>query len=504
MTAGPQFLGIDAGLTNLTAAAFDDAGTELASATRPTPTRSPSRGRATVDHDDLWMSTAAAIGDLLADEAVDADAVRGVGLAGHGHGLYALDADADPVCGIPSTDDRATDLLAAWRDDGRLARASEPLGWEPFGADPYSLLGWVAQEAPAVADRIDTVLFCKDVLRHRLTGVAATDPMEGSALRPPDGDVDAVLEALDLEAFGSALPDVTPSTEVAGTVTAEAAAETGLPEGVPVAAGLHDVGACALGAGVVAPGQAAVILGTWGQSVVVTGDSDDGAGGLPRRYLDGWLRYRGTRAGAACLDWFVEEFGDAWRRLARERGVDPYRVYDEAAASVPAGADGLLFHPYLRGSTDDPGARGGFYGLRLDHTAAHLLRAVYEGVALELARGVRAFGVPVTERRLTGGGARSEVWSAVFADVFGAPVAVPAGEETGARGAALCAGVATGRYADVDEAVAETVAVERTHRPDAAAADRYRTLAAGFERARESLGPTWETLMDASGERTDE
>jgi sugar (pentulose or hexulose) kinase len=492
-------LGIDAGLTNLKAVVFDRGGTPVASAARATPGRSPTRDREEQDHDELWAATVDVVAEALDTDAVDAGAIEGVGVAGHGHGLYALDAEGDPVCGVKSTDDRASGLLDDWRADGRLERASEVLGWTPFGADPYSLLGWFAREEPAVADRIDAILFCKDVLKHRLTGAVSTDAMEGSALVPPDGDVDAVLDALDLGEFASVLPEVVPSTAVGGSVTAEAAAETGLPAGIPVAAGLHDVGACALGAGATAPGQAAVILGTWGQSIVVTDGPEDGKGGLPRRYLDGWLRYRGTRSGAACLDWFVEEFGAEWRRIARERDVDPYRVYDETAASVPAGADGVLFHPYLQGSTDDPNARGGFYGLGLDHTSAHLLRAVYEGVAVAQTTGVREFGIDVTDFRLTGGGARSEVWSEMFADVFDGPIRVPSGDETGARGAAICAGVAADVYADVDEAVAETVAVARTHRPDADAAERYRSVVDAFERAREDLGPTWETLMTTLG-----
>jgi sugar (pentulose or hexulose) kinase len=500
----PLLLGVDAGLTNVAAAVFDDSGTTVATATADTPGRSPAPGRDEQDHDDLWAAAVDAITGALADDAVDPAAVAGVGLAGHGHGLYALDAAGAPDCGVKSTDDRAHALLAEWRESGRLDRAAGRLGWRPFGADPYSLLAWYDRERPAVAERIDTVLFCKDVLAHRLTDVRTTDPMDGSALVPPDGDVSGVLDILGLGAYESAIPDRVESAAVAGRVTEGAAAETGLPVGTPVAAGLHDVGACALGAGVVDPGQATVILGTWGQSVVVTEGPDDGRGGLPRRYLDGWLRYRGTRAGAACLDWFVDEFGAAWRETARERGVDPYVVYEERAAAVPAGANGVLFHPYLDGSTDDPDARGGFYGLGTDTTSEAMLRAVYDGVATALALGVEAFDRPVTDLRVGGGGARSPLWTATFADLFDDTVRVPAGEEMGARGAAVCAGVAADVYETPEAAVAETVTVERTHEPDPDRVDRYRTLAEAFEQARDGMAPAWGTLMGISGEGSNE
>jgi sugar (pentulose or hexulose) kinase len=503
MSRDTVLLGVDAGLTKLKVVAFEGGGDALASASAPTPGRSPAPERENQDHDALWAATSELIAAVLDDGAVDRAAIEGVGVAGHGHGLYALDGDGDPVCGVKSTDDRAAGLLEEWRRNGRLQRASRRLGWEPFGADPYSLLAWFDREQPATAGRIDTVLFCKDVLAHRLTGSRTTDPMDGSALVPADGDVEGVLEALGLTDYASAVPDRVDSTDRCGTVTATAAAETGLPKGIPVAAGLQDVGACTLGAGVRAPGQATVILGTWGQSVVVVEGPDRGSGGLPRRYLDGWLRYRGTRAGAACLDWFVEEFGGEWRETARERGVDPYEMYERRASAVPAGANGVLFHPYLSGSTDDPNARGGFYGLDTDHGKSDMLRAVYEGVATAMALGVEAFGVDPQEVRVSGGGAASELWTRLFADLLEGTVRVPAGEETGARGAALCAGVATGRYDDVEAAVAETVAVERSHEPDPERVERYRTLADAFQQARDGLGRTWETLITASGEPGD-
>ncbi|MEF8884775.1 MAG: FGGY family carbohydrate kinase [Haloarculaceae archaeon] len=495
----PLLLGVDAGLTNVTAVVYDRSGTALATATAATPGHSPAPGHDEQDHDALWATAVEVVGDALGVQAVDPAAVEGVGVAGHGHGLYALDADGEPVCGVKSTDDRAAELLEDWRADGRLDRAADRLGWRPFGADPYSLLGWFDRERPAVADRIDTLLFSKDVLTHRLTGARTTDTMDGSALVPPAGGVRSVLDVLGLGEYESAVPERVESTATTGTVTAEAAAATGLPEGVPVAAGLHDVGACALGAGVTDPGQATVILGTWGQSVVVTDGPDEGTGGLPRRYLDGWLRYRGIRAGAACLDWFVDEFGEQWREAARERDVDPYEVYERRAASVPAGANGVLFHPYLDGSTDDPAASGGFYGLGLETTREELLRAVYDGVATALALGVREFDRPVSDLRIGGGGARSSLWTDAFANLFDDTVRVPAAEEVGARGAAVCGGVAAGVYESATAAVDETVTVERTHDPDPATVERYRRLAEAYEQARERMGPAWGTLMRFSG-----
>ncbi len=495
-------VGVDAGLTNTKAAAFAPDGERLARASRETPGVDAGPGRDEQDHDALWETVADAVAAVTGSDAVAPESVAGVGVAGHGHGLYGLDAGGDPLVGIKSTDSRAVDRLDEWRADGTLDAAADRLGWEPFGADPLSLLAWLRDERPDAYDRLDTLLFCKDVVTHRLTGRRGTDAMEASVFYGPDGEYDrAAFEAFSVGEAFDALPRVVDSTAACGEVTDGAARETGLPAGTPVAAGLHDVGACAFGAGATRPGQGAVILGTWGQSVAVVDDPGDGTAGLPRRFLDGWLRYRGTRSGAACVDWFVEEFGGDWRREADERGVDPFVVYNEAVADAPAGADGALFHPYLSGSTDDPDARGGFYGLTLDHSRAELLRAVYEGVAVAQCTGLADLSTGVTDLRLTGGGAKSRVWSETFADVHGDRVAVPAGDELGALGAALCAGVAADVYDDHRAATDAAVDVERVHDPDPANADTYRRLAAAFERAREDVRPTWKELSAIAAEK---
>jgi sugar (pentulose or hexulose) kinase len=510
-------LGVDAGLTAVKAALFAPDGREAAVAARDTPAAEPAPDRHEVDPGALWEAVAAAISEVVVDGPAAPGDVEAVGVAGHGHGLYLLDAEGDSVRpGIRSTDGRATDLVAEWADAGLVEEMRDGLGYEPFAADPLSLLGWLERHEPGAYDRIDRVLFCKDYLKYRLTGRVCTDEMEGSVFADPEGApgtvATGVFEALGLAGVVDALPEVVPSREACGRVTGAAAEATGLPAGTPVASGLHDVGAVALGSGAHRPGQGALIVGTWGQSIVVTdapttGGAGDGDGdgsdssesetpGLTRRYLDGWLRYKGNRSAAACVDWFVEECGGDWDRRAAEEGRDPYAVYERVVDGVPAGSEGLLFHPYLHGSTDDPTARGGFYGLTADHTKAHMLRAIYEGVAVSQIERLAELEPPggIEEVRLGGGGARSEVWSGLFADVRDGRVLVPAGEEAGARGAAMCAGVAAGRFPDHEAAVSQMVSVARRHDPDSEAAALYRERRAVFEDALAAVRPVWEKL----------
>jgi sugar (pentulose or hexulose) kinase len=518
-------LGVDAGLTAVKAAVFSPDGTEAAVAGRETPADEPAPDHREVALPALWTAVAGTIREAVDESPAAPGDVAAVGVAGHGHGLYLLDAAGEPVRpGIRSTDSRASDLLAEWEREGTAAAVRERLGYEPFGADPLSLLAWLRRHEPASYDRIDRLLFCKDYLKYRLTGRICTDSMEASVFYDPDTESydPGVFEELGLEGVTGALPEVIDSRAVCGEVTPAAAGTTGLPAGTPVASGLHDVGAVALGSGAHRPGQGVLIVGTWGQSIVVTddpvpestrepggaSDGDDGAPGdgaaasdgtppgLARRYLDGWLRYKGNRSAAACLDWFVEEFGGPWRRQADEEDVSPYAVYDRVVEGTPVGAGGVLFHPYLQGSTDDPDATGGFVGLRTDHTRAHLLRAVYEGVAISQVERLAELEPRggLADLSLGGGGARSEVWSQLFADVRDDSVAVPAGEEAGARGAAICAGLAAGTFADTDAAVARMVSTARRHDPDPEVAATYRRHRGTFEATLAALRPTWKRL----------
>lgn len=513
-------LGLDAGLTTTTAVLFTPTGREVAEASRETPTDRPTSGHREVALDVLWETAAETITAVLESAPASPDAIGAVGIAGHGHGLYLLDEDDRPVRpGIKSTDSRATDLVEDWEADGTAATIRERLGYAPFAADPISLLGWLDRHEPETIDRIETLLFCKDYLKYRLTGERCTDEMEASVFygRGTESYDRALIDDLDLGVSAEVFPPVVPSWESCGRVTAHAAAETGLAVGTPVASGLHDVGATALGTGAHRAGQSVFIVGTWGQSIVVLDDpwaehagsagdaSDETAPGLTRRYLDDrYLRYKGLRSATVCLDWFTGEVGAEWDRRADANGLSEYEVYDRVVADVPAGSEGLLFHPYLDGSTDDPTDKGGFYGLTTDHTKAHMLRAVYEGVAISQSARLAELTADVepTDIRIGGGGARSEGWSEIFAAAMDAQLLVPTGDEAGARGAAICGALAAGLYPDHAAAVDAMVSIDRRHTPDAEAATIYRDRRTTFEEALDAIRPTWKRLT-ATPETTD-
>ncbi|MFC7130686.1 FGGY-family carbohydrate kinase [Haloferax chudinovii] len=505
-TDDPLLLGVDAGLTNVKAAVFDTDGRERAVAVRPTPNERPRAGRVERDLSTFWDVTCETIRAVLGDSTVEASAVAGVGVAGHGHGLYALDDRGQPVRdGITSLDSRASDVVESWDESGRSDAVRAITGYDPFVADPLSILGWMRRAEPEVYDAIDQLLFCKDYLKYRLTDVVCTDQMEASVFYDIENEAysSELFDTLGLGDCADALPPVVRSTAVCGEVTAAAADETGLEAGTPVASGLHDVGAVALGSGAFRPGQGSLIVGTWGQSIYVSAEpnSADG-GGLSRRYLgDAWLRYRGSRSAAAAVDWFTRECCRDWHDEATSDAAF-YARLNEAVAEVPIGSNGLVFLPNLQGSTDDPNERGAFVGLTIEHDRGEMLRSIYEGVALSLSDRLLELASEdgLTTVRLGGGGAKSAVWSQMFADVLGERVVVPTGQEAGARGVAICAGLAVGLYDDVESAVEHVVGVERRHDPTPAHTDAYRAVHDAYRLAADGTAATWEKLTSIERE----
>jgi xylulokinase len=238
-------------------------------------------------------------------------------------------------------------------------------------------------------------------------------------------------------------------------VTTEAAALTGLRAGTPVVAGAGDQAAGALGMGIVRPGDVSATIGTSGVVFAATdqplldprGRLHTFCHAVPGR----WHVMGVTQAAGLSLRWFRDTFADAG-------DPDVYTKLSEEAGTIRAGADGLLWAPYLMGERTphlDPEARGALVGLTASHGQAHIVRAILEGVAFSLKDTFSIFaeiGVPVRAIRLGGGGARSRVWRQIQADVYGQAVEIVAAEEGAAYGAALLAGVGAGEWPSADAA----------------------------------------------------
>jgi sugar (pentulose or hexulose) kinase len=266
-----------------------------------------------------------------------------------------------------------------------------------------------------------------------------------------------------------------------------------------VIAGMMDVAATTLGTGAIRPGQACSIVGTSFLNCFLLdkpGFEPRGVGVQMRTTNSVWLRAMVNTAGTINLDWFLDQLCAAERADPKLAGSDIYRWAEAQAASVPVGANGLLYHPYLSNAGVispffHPAARAQFFGLSVDHTRAHMLRAVYEGVALSMRDCVTAIPDAIDEWFMAGGGSRSGFWCQMFADCTGKTILVPEGEEFGARGVAMLAGVATGIYADVADAARTVSRVRRRFEPDPGLTERYARLHDIYKGVHRHLREDW-------------
>jgi xylulokinase len=266
------------------------------------------------------------------------------------------------------------------------------------------------------------------------------------------------------------LPALYESPQVTGCVSAAGAAATGLRAGTPVVAGAGDQAAGATGMGIVRPGAVSATIGTSGVVFAATDHPALDPGGRVHTFchaMPGRWHVMGVTQGAGLsLRWFRDRFG-----AGVDDGRDPYVRLCEEAESSPAGAEGLLWTPYLMGERTphlDPRARAALVGITAIHTRAHIIRAILEGVTFSLQDSFRIFAemqVPVSHVRLGGGGARSELWRQIQADVYGYPVEIVEAEEGAAYGAALLAGVGGMIWPSVEQACDAAVRVASRRQP---------------------------------------
>jgi xylulokinase len=359
----------------------------------------------------------------------------------------------------------------------------------------------VRNHEPEVWSQTRTVLLTKDYVAFRLTGRIATDPSDASSTNAYDQNAGRWSEELlgAAEVNVDLMPEVVPSTTVLGGITEDAASETGLRSGTPVVMGGGDGPCAALGAGITSPESGAYTY--LGSSSWVSLAAD-------RPLLDPQMRTMTfdhviperfvptatMQAGGASMEWVAD-------LLAPGRASDRYKRLVKAAADVEAADDGLIFLPYLLGERSpywNPRARGSFIGLAKHHGPAHVTRAVMEGVAMNLRVGLLAFeemGDRIDVVDAIGGGARSNVWLQIFADVWGKTVRRRSlVDEANSLGAAVVAGVGVGLFDDF-EVASQLSRVETAFQPDPGRARRYETRYQQFLDAYERLVPLFNELQ---------
>jgi xylulokinase len=465
-------LGLDVGTTGARCVAIDETGRVLAEATSEYPLQSPRPGWSEQDPERWWEASRTVLGHVA--EKVGRD-VAGVGLTGQMHGAVFLDAADGVIRPALLWNDQRTqkqcDEITRLVGKNELIRIAGNPALTGFQAPK---LLWLREEEPRAYARMHRLLLPKDYIRLRLTGQAATDVSDASGtllldLRSRKWS-DEILGTLEIPRRW--LPDVFEGPQPTGGVLAGVAADLGLRPGIPVAAGGGDNAAAAVGNGIITAGLASCSIGTSG---VLFAHSDalrlDPSGRLhafchavPNRYH---LMGVSLSAGGS-LRWWRDLLGNA-----------TYEEMGRLAMEAPPGSEGLVFVPYLTGERSphlDALARGAFFGLSSRHSAAHLTRAVMEGVAFSLRDSLdlmKELGEAPTQVRVTGGGARSDLWRQILADVFDGLIVRTASDQGPAFGAALLASVAAGIHTNVEEACAGIELRADADDPDPARARIY-------------------------------
>ena len=483
-------LGIDLGTSGVKAVVIDEGTQVLGVGFREIPMEVPAPGRAEQDPEAWWSNTVMAVRQAL-HEAGHPE-IRGIGCDGHMHGGVLLDASSKPLGrAITWADQRSAELIPQIEADIGVDTFLSVAGTRPAAGFMGPTMAWLRRNEPERLDAAATFVLPKDYLRLHLVGTVASDISDASGTAM--FDVGARSWSIELtERLGASadiLPPLLESADLAGRLTAAAARELGLAEGIPVAAGCSDQCAQAAANGLVDRTAGSVALGTGGQIVVITTEPmPDPAGRIhtfchaaPQR----WYQLGATLSAGLSLRWLRDRL-----RLASS---NPYAAMGTSAAKVEPGADGLVFIPYLVGERSpimEPEATGAFVGLKYGHRRAHLTRAVMEGVACSLRAtrdAVVAAGGRCDRWLAVGNGLSSPIWRSIVADVYDEPLHFVAAPERTAVGAALIGGIAGGTYAGYEEAAEAARPPLHTTEPNPERVPIYEDLYARYSRLSEML-----------------
>jgi xylulokinase len=486
----------DVGTTGDKATLYDEDGSLVKSTFVGYHTAFPRPGWVEQNPEDWWRALCGSTRELLQVTGVPPSDIAGVAFSGQMMGAVATDAQSRPL--------RDAIIWADQRAVAQVDRVADRIS----PRDVYAVTGhrlsasysaakmlWLKDFEPRTYDQTFKFLQAKDFLAARLAGVFVTDPSDASGTNLYDltfGSWSAeIVDAFGIDA--AKLPDIHPSIEVAGEVQPSAARETGLRAGTPVVIGGGDGSCAAAGAGVIDAGQAYNVIGSSSWIGLAT----------PKPILDpemrtftwahvvpGMFSPCGTmQAAGTSYQWARDQLAQSEQSVARSLGLPVYELMNQEIQQSPPGARGLLFLPYLMGERSprwNPGARGAFIGLTVRHRHSDLLRAVLEGITLNLRVILEAFlrqGASIQALRVIGGGARSTVWNGILADIFGLPVhRLSVLEEATSMGAAVAGGIGVDLWKDFSQVNQMVSVVQETH-PDEERRALYDELYTAFNEA---------------------
>lgn len=476
-------MGIDIGTQSTRAALLTAEGEVVSIAGRQQEMETPQPGWAEQDPELWWSNVIECTNEVMERAAAIPNEVVAVGVGGQMHGTVPLSASGGVLSHSVQLwcDKRSAAMVDEFKQLPEAENSYRLSGSPPVANWVAFKIKWLKEHAPEIYAQTSKFVMPKDYVNFRLTGVIATDYSEASGFFLMAAAArewsDELIDQLELDR--DKLPDIRRSADVIGYVNTEAASLTGLAAGTPVVAGGGDMMCMLLAAGLTEPGAASDITGTSGIISVFTD-----APVLDTRLMnlhhvtDGWVPFGITDTGGVCLKWFKDNYCQHEVDEAEEAGVEVYDLLSERASETPPGSEGLLFFPYLLGerTLGTPYARGVFFGLTPRHGVASTVRAIMEGVTFELRQTleiVEQAGHQVRVIYHSGGGAYSDLWSQIKADIYQKPVMTFENTEGGLLGAAILAGSGAGLYASEREGAQRCLRPKQTFKPNVALAERY-------------------------------
>lgn len=488
MMSMAHLLGIDIGTSGTKTLVCNPRGKVLATATAGHDLSAPKLGWSEQDPRQWWGVACRATRAAVKKAKIKGDSIRAIGLSGQMHGSVFLADGPRPLRPALLWNDQRTaaECDAIEQAAGGRAKLIEMVGNPALTGFTAPKILWVRRHEPRIYGKTRHILLPKDYIRYCMTGEYATDVGDASGTLLLDVKRRAwhgeVLSRLEIDP--SLLPRCYESHEVTGQVTREAAALLGVKPGTIVVAGSGDQPAGAVGNGIVTGGIVSATIGTSGvvfaHADEPTYDPHGRVHTMCSAVAGKWCVFGCMLSAGGSLQWFRNQLGHAEMAAAKRSKRDPYELLIAEAEKAAPGSEGLFFLPYLTGERcpyPDPHARGGWIGLTARHSRADLIRSLLEGVTFGMNDALsilREMGIAIDAVRLSGGGARSEFWRRLQADIYNLPVATINAEEGPAYGAAILAGVGVGVWRDVPQACQAVIRETHRYRPRKKNAEKYR------------------------------
>ena len=518
MRAKQFLLGIDLGTSSTKAALYSTDGELMAQTAVPVPLYYPKPGVVEQENDDFYETAAQAVRQTIQQSGIDPRQIAALAFDSQMAGVGSIDENFQPATRFDSwLDMRCQPYIE--QIDAHYGELVTQLTGCPPTCDHAPKILWWKEEAPESYGRVAKFIMPSTYVAGRMAGLSADEAfidytyLHFSGLSDAQNGTwsDELCSKLGVEQ--TKLPRIVEPWQVVGEVTDQAAAEFGLASGTLIAAGCGDTAANALGAGIVQPGMVFDVAGT---ASVLAASTDTFVADVKNRALltmrsvipGLWNPLAYIGGGGQALRWFRDHFFNAHFGETQPGNEDLYTEMIDLAAQAPLGADGLFFSPHLGGRIcpSTPDMRGAWIGFSWSHTQAHFARAVLESVAYEYAYYLRILGEAVpelelTETRAVGGGARSNVWNQLKADVMGVPYQRLKRTEFGSWGSAMIAGKAAGIFDDLAEvAMKHAQPAGAALQPNQENHASYQPLVEKHIALQETLRDTFvSTLKDASG-----